>query len=193
MPTNHLKLVPSGASSPKKYVRGDALRMNAVQRRRELRRLARYRVLNQIAIGSESAWADAIADALRGVYGKISAEMVHDEWAVYELPALSPEIVDHTVRRMRWGREPLLAAIKVGSALDLTSVEREEAGIFKIEAVDEPVKDRKRRLARERKARQRAAKAALAPKRKSKAELARELKVSRRTLYRMIAADTVKL
>tara|TARA_A100001391_G_scaffold52936_1_gene32314 strand:- start:3064 stop:3576 length:513 start_codon:yes stop_codon:yes gene_type:complete len=169
--------------------------MNASQRRKELKALARYRITNKLGLGEDAGWAHVIGNMLRVLMGQVTAATIQSEARAYGLPPLCSSAVDDVADQIggrAWGTPKLYKPAHAGSLLSLTSIERSEAGIQKIEASDEDIEARRLRLDRERKARKRAAKAALAPRKKSKAELARELGVSRRTLYRMIESGKLE-
>lgn len=168
--------------------------MNAYQRRTELQRLAQYRHRNNLAMGSDAGWANAVGNMCRVLNGHLTVEMLEEEWGAYGVPALAPEVVADAVKHLAgraWGLPTLYAPAHVGSLLDLTSAERDEAGIVKIDACDETGDERRRRLDKERKAAKRAAKAALAPKPETKKQMALRLGISRMQLDRRIKAGKV--
>lgn len=183
-------------SAKSKRSKPEPWQMNASQRRKELAILARYRIQNRLGLGEDAGWAHVIGNMIRVLFGQVSAETIHAEATAIGLPPLCADAVNDVAEQIggrAWGRPKLYSPAHAGSLLSLTSVERGEAGIQKIEAADETIDERKRRLDRERKARKRAANAALRPAKKTKAELAREMGVSRRTLYRMIESGKVEL
>jgi hypothetical protein len=166
--------------------------MNAQQRRNELDRLARLRRRTGADLGPESGWAEVIGNLLRVRHGQVTVEDVHAEVAWLGLPKLNAQLVEDAVghiARAAWGRYQLYSPKLAGDKLRLTSAERHEAGIQKIEAIDESRTERRRRLDRERKAERRAAKAA--PSKPTKKQLAEMLKISRPTLNAWIAAGKV--
>lgn len=163
--------------------------MNAYQRRTELQQLAQYRHAHDLAMGNEAGWASAVGNMLRVLHGNLTVEMLTDEWGAYGVPALAPGIVADAVKHISgraWGAPELYAPDYVGSMLELTSIERAEAGISKIDAADEPGNIRRKRLDKERKAHKRAAEAALAPKPETKKQMALRLGISRMQLDRWI-------
>lgn len=165
--------------------------MNAYQRRAELQRLAQYRKAGDYALGSDAAWANVIANLCRVLHGYVAEELVFAEISHYGIGPMSFEVVADAVKHhgtKAWGKPSLFSPAHVGSLLELTSVERAEAGIEKIDACDESSADRKRRMDRQRKALKRAAKAALAPKPETKKQMADRLGISRTELYRRIKA-----
>lgn len=168
--------------------------MNAYQRRTELQALARYRYRNGLAMGSDAGWANAVGNMCRVLRGHLTVEMLLEEWGAYGVPALAQEVVEDAVKHLAgkaWGSPPLFAPAHVGSLLELTSAERSEAGITKIDACDENKAERRRRTDRERKASKRAAQAALAPKLETKKQMAERLGISRMQLDRWIKAGKV--
>lgn len=182
------------AKRPEKSKRPPPWMMNAYQRRSELQRLAWYRRAGNYAKGSDAGWANAIANLCRVMNGFVTEEMVVAEWAEYNLGPLPFDVVKDAVAHHStrvWGTPKLFSAAHVGSLLEMTSVERAEARIEKIDACDETGAERKRRQDRERKARKRAAQAALAPKPETKAQMAERMGISRMELYRRIKAGEV--
>lgn len=145
-------------------------------------------------MGSDAAWAHAVGNMLRVLNGHLTVKMLLEEWGAYGVPALSSEVVDDAVKHLAgrvWGAPTLYAPAHVGSILELTSAERDDVKITKMDACDEPADDRKARLDRERKSAKRAAKAALAPKPETKKEMALRLGISRMQLDRRIKAGKV--
>lgn len=182
------------AKRPGKGRRIEPWLMNAHQRRTELQALAQYRHRNGLAMGSDAGWANAVGNMCRVLRGHLTVEMVLEEWGAYGVPALAQEVVEDAVKHLAgkaWGAPTLYAPAHVGSLLDLTSVERAEAGITKIDACDESKVERRRRTDRERKASKRAAQAALAPKPETKKQMAARLGISRMQLDRWIKAGKV--
>lgn len=167
-------------------------KMNAYHRRGDLQRLAMYRRDQRLAMGPDIGWAFVIGNMCRVLFDHVTAQMIQDEAESIGCGALDAPAVDSAVQEIMgkaWGRYALWGADKAGVAVQMTSVEREESGVTKIEACDETAEDRKKRQNKERMRRKRAAEAAQRPP--SKAEIAKQIGVSVRTLYRMIEAGEV--
>lgn len=167
--------------------------MNARQRMRDLERLATYRRQHGPALGEPVAWAQVVANLVRVEHNTITADLVNERVQRLGLPALAPVIVAVAVREIgakAWGQYKLYSAAEAGTLLAVTTIERAMAQIVKLDAIDEPAADRRRRLDRERKAEKRAAEAALAP-RKSKTLIAQLLGISRAELYRRLTAGEI--
>lgn len=175
-------------------------KMNAFHRRGDLQKLAMYRRQLGLAMGPDIGWAFVLGNLCRVLFDHVTAPMIQEEALNVGCGALDAPAVQSAVQEIMgkaWGRYKLWDADQAGAAVQMTSVEREESGVTKIEAIDESGTDRRKRQNREQMARRRAAKAA--PKPISKAEIAKELGVSTSTLYRMIRsgdlvlADTVSV
>lgn len=178
----------------KRYDQGklDGWQMNALQRRKDLDRLARYRVRTGAELGSESGWIEVVANYLRVRHGQVDAAAVRKEAAWLGLPALNAQLVDDAVAHIAhaaWGRYQLYSPKLAGDKLRVTKQERIEAKIEKLDAIDETRQERRRRVDRNRKAQQRAAKAA--PQRINKSKVAAALGISRAELYRRLASGEV--
>lgn len=166
--------------------------MNAIQRRKDLSRLSYYRRKHGFSIGPEIGWVECIANMVRVRDGLVDSGGVQKEAKLLGLEKLDSGLVADVVKDISakaWGKYPLYTTRMAGNKLEVTSVEREEAGILKIDAVDEPRKERQRRLDRERKAEKRAAEAA--PKRLTKKAIADTLGISRPTLNKWIAEGKI--
>lgn len=169
--------------------------MNAHQRRRELVTLARYRVENGLGLGLDAGWAHVIGNTLRVIEGQVTEQRVVDEATLYGLPPMSQATIEDVVRQLAgryWAGPKLYSPAHAGSLLSLTSVEREESGVQKLEAIDEPADDRRRRLDRDRKREKRAVRAALSPKPMTKKDRAKSLGISRAELYRRLQSGEVE-
>ena len=167
----------------------DGWQMNALQRRNELDRLARYRARLGTGFGPASGWIEVIANYLRVRNGQVTADEVRTEALRLGLTKLDPGLISDAVEHIAhaaWGRYKLFTPKLAGDKLRLTMVERDAAEIQKIEAFDETRADRRRRADRARKREKRAAEAALLPQKLTKKALSEALGVSRPTLDRWI-------
>lgn len=169
-------------------------KMNAYHRAGDLQRLAMYRRANGLAMGPDIGWAFVIGNMCRVLYDHVTAAMIQEQAGKIGCGALDAPAIDSAVQEIMgkaWGRYALWGADKAGVAVQMTSVEREESGVTKMEACDETGGDRRKRENREQMRRRRAANAA--PKPASKEEIAKALGVSTSTLYRMIRRGDVVL
>lgn len=169
-------------------------KMNAFHRRGDLQRLAMYRRANRLAMGPDIGWAFVLGNMCRVLFDHVTARMIQEEAETIGCGALDAPAVEVAVQEIMgkaWGRYALWDAEKAGVAVQMSSVEREEAGVTKMEAFDERGAERRKRQNKERMRKRRAADAA--PKPPSKAEIAKELGVSLSTLYRMIRKGEVVL
>jgi|GEM_PF-3059216 len=174
--------------------------MNAAQRRSDLNRLLHYRRKNGFAFGPEIGWVEVIANLVRVLNGTVTTEVVHEEAKRLGLGKIDQHLVADVVADISaraWGKYKLFSPRLAGAKLQVTSVERDEAGIIKLDAVDETKEERRRRVDRERKAEKRAAEATLRtqskPKSEIMAELAKELGISVSTLYRRLKKGDEKI
>lgn len=169
-------------------------KMNAYHRRGDLQRLALYRRQHALAMGPDIGWAFVIGNLCRILFDHVTAAMIQAEAETIGCGALDAPAVESAVQEIMgkaWGRYKLWAPEQAGVAVQMTSVEREESGVTKIEACDETGAERRKRQNREQMRRRRAATAA--PKPASKSEMAKVLGVSTSTLYRMIRRGEVDL
>lgn len=149
------------------------------QLRNECSRLAYLRRSHRLALGEATGWAVVIANVVGGMGKAITGDAINLMAVSFGLPAIDDGIVDavaldaETARRL-WGagRHNLLGARMVGALLQVTAVEREEAGIRCIDAIDESPADRRRRLDRQRKKAGRLKRAAKARPRLTQAAMA---------------------
>lgn len=167
--------------------------MNARQRMRDLERLASRRRRKGPSLGPEQAWAYVVGNLVRVEENQITADLINSRVKALGLPPLPSVIVSVVVREIGqkvWGSYKLYSPAEAGAMLGLTTAERTDAGIVKMDAIDEPAHARRRRLDRERKAEKRAAQAALRqtgkPKSQLIAEIADELGKSPATIYRWL-------
>lgn len=178
---------------PKGTTKLDGWQMNAVQRYHDLDRLATHRRRHAPDLGDEQAWARIIANLCRVRDNQVSVSSVNITARRLHVGPLDQTIVNIVVRDisvMAWGnRYPLYTPEEAGKLLRVTKVEREAADLEKIDAIDEPGEERKRRLDRERKRRERELQAAAKPP--TKAEIAKALGISRPTLDAWIKAGKV--
>lgn len=134
-------------------------------RRNSLSRLAHLRMSRGYATGELAAWAVAIANVIAGLGQEVTAESIDDMAKSFGLPEIERGTCNAVARsaekeRRVWsGEYRVLRGQDVGDMLAVTSVERDEAEITDIGAIDETPDQRARRLDRQRK---RAARAALA-------------------------------
>lgn len=173
--------------NPRKRRRDPVWLLNAKARRRELNMICRYKQHHGLGMGPAGGWAFVIGNLCRVLYDFVTADSLQDEAGKIGRGRLDGSAVDAAVQEIMgkaWGRYRLFSGDQVGSLIELSSVEREESGVVKIAAMDEPTSVRRRRENKERMQMKRAAGAAL--RAISKTELARRLGVSRATLYRMI-------
>ncbi|RYE84946.1 MAG: hypothetical protein EOP19_10460 [Hyphomicrobiales bacterium] len=172
---------------PRKRRRDPVWLLNAKSRRRELNMVCLYKQHQGLAMGPAGGWAFVVGNLCRVLYDSVTAESLQEEAVKIGRGRLDGSAVDAAVQEIMgkaWGRYRLYSGDQVGSLIELSSVERQECGVEKIAAMDEPTPVRRRRENRERMQRKRAASAALRPI--SKAELARRLGLHIRTVHRMI-------
>lgn len=182
------------ANQTRKTARLNGWQLSAELRLSEIRRLARLRLGTATPLGPESSWIECIANALRVRHGAVTVEMISAEAAGLRIGPFSADLLADAIEpvaRTVWGRYKLYSPKLAGDKLQLTAGERERAGITRIAAIDESARERRRRHDKERKARQRAAEAALAGPKIKKAELARQLGISRPTLNAWIKQGRV--
>jgi hypothetical protein len=168
--------------------------MNAYTRRSDLQRLVAYCQTNELALGPDGGWAMVIANMCRVLFDHVTPSMIQQEAALLGRPPLADQAVSGAVQEIMgkaWGRYRLWSGDVAGAYLEVTIPVRAEAGLQKIEAMEEEGKVRRRRENRERMQRKRAAEAALP--RKTQKTIAEELGVSVRTVQRMIRDGALKL
>jgi predicted DNA-binding transcriptional regulator AlpA len=157
--------------------------LNAIQRFHDLDRLVTHRKRHGPDLGPSVAWASVVANLCRVRDGQVTVSAVNDTVRRLGLPPLNGTIVAVAVREIAekaWGRYALYTPEEAGTLLGVKMAERSAADILKLDAVDEPRPERKRRIDRENKQRYRAAEAASRPP--TKAEIAKALGISRPTL-----------
>lgn len=183
-----------GYSVKRRKPRVSPWKMNAFTRRTDLQALVAYCLSHDLALGPDGGWAMVIGNMCRVLYDHVTAEMIQQEAAAIGRPPISNSAAIGAVQEIMghvWGNKyPLWTGDVVGAYIEVTIPVREEAGLQKIEAMEETGAERRRRENRERMRRKRAAEAAL-PK-LTKKELAANLGVSLRTLYRMIDRGEVE-
>ncbi len=160
------------------------------QRIRSLTRLTQYRRAGGLHPGEEAGWIFVLANLVGVMERRVSSAAMLDMAATIGLPALELASVaaiagDITAAR---GRK-ILPAHQCGALVSLTAAERVDCNILDIDAVDEDATSRRRRLAKERQARLRAARAASAAPTMESVEPWLELRISRRTWFRRKAAN----
>lgn len=132
----------------------------AKQRYNELARVVKYRHIYALDLGPPIGWAVVLAD-LEAAFGReVNVGSIDDLCRRLRLPLIDPDIVAgvaHTAERARrvWTDYRPINAASVGSLIALTSLERDECKIRRIDAADESSAERNRRLSRERMRRKR--------------------------------------
>jgi len=126
------------------------LKITAGQRFNELGRLVAYRREYGLAMGPASGWAIVLANLSECLGVTSDCQTVDELRRRLRLPALDPDVVAPACKP---ADGKLLNQAYVGALLEVTSVEREDLRLLRIEAYDEPAADRRRRLDRERKRR----------------------------------------
>lgn len=191
------KLVQIGAATvgytlPRSRRRRTAWEMNAFTRRGDLQKLAVYRRANGFAMGPDTGWAFVIGNMCRVLHDHVTRQMIQEEAAIIgcgPLAAAAAEAAVQEIMGKAWGRYKLWNGDAAGTALEVTRPERSEAGLAKIEAMDESGAERRRRENKERMQRKRAGGAALP--RVTRRAMAEALNVSLRTLHRRLKSGEV--
>lgn len=124
----------------------------AGQRFNELARLSAYRHCHGLALGSSNAWARVLVNLALALAGAADVEIVSTIARNVRAPKLDLDLVAALCALSFRG---LMPAAVVGDELEVTSCERADCCLVRIDAVDECQADRRRRLDRERKARSR--------------------------------------
>lgn len=157
------------------------------QRLNSLSKISKYRREHGLELGQDGDWSIAIANVVAAMGQEVTVLSVAALRARLGLPEidaerLSSQIADvELMRRVSFGY-PLRTPAQIGALLGVSSVEREEARVIDIDAVDENATQRRQRLDRERR---RAKRAALkAGRQKTQKEMADEEGVSLSTWKR---------
>lgn len=126
-----------------------------LQRLNELQRVVRYRRAYGLDAGPPIGWCVVLADLAAALKQEVNVTSVDDLCRRIGLPTIDPAVVAGVAHhaepaRRVWTQYRLLSAEAAGNLIELTSIEREECEIKRIDAADEPAHERKRRLAKER-------------------------------------------
>lgn len=126
-----------------------------LQRLNELQRVVRYRRAYRLDAGPPIGWCVVLADLAAALKQEVNVTSVDNLCRRIGLPTIDPAVVAGVAHhaepaRRVWTQYRLLSAEAAGNLIELTSVEREECEIKRIDAADEPSHERKRRLARAR-------------------------------------------
>lgn len=130
------------------------------QRYNELARIVKYRRAYDLDPGPPIGWAVVLAD-LEAAFGReVNVASVRDLCRRLKLPLIDDDVVAgvaHTAEMARrvWTSYRPITAASVGALLLVTTVEREECQLKRIDAIDEPSDARRRRLSKERMKRKR--------------------------------------
>lgn len=128
------------------------LKMTAGQRFNELARLVTYRRQHGLDIGPVTGWALVLSNLTECLGSTADCYSVDKIRRRLRLPAINLDIIAACCYPAE-GR--LMPQATVGDLLEVTSCERKDCRLLRIEACDESQADRKRRLARERQQRRR--------------------------------------
>ncbi|GEM_PF-4807090 len=126
------------------------LKITAGQRFNEIARLVTYRQRFGLAMGDATAWAVVLANLIECLGTTADVQTVGELCRRIGLPSLDPDVVAPVCKP---AEGKLLSQAYVGALLEVTALERQDCGLLRIEACDEPAADRRRRLDRERKRR----------------------------------------
>ncbi|MFC7396530.1 hypothetical protein ACFQU1_04915 [Chelatococcus sp. GCM10030263] len=138
----------------------------ALQRLNELGRLVAFRIRRGDNIGNPDGWASVLADTAAALGKEVDVASVNDLCRRIGLLDIDPAKIlaavhgRETARRV-WRGYRVMSPEAAGAAVELTTAERSELRIRRLDAWDEPAEERKRRIGREKKARQRRAKGAM--------------------------------
>lgn len=128
----------------------------ALQRRNELGRLIAYRNDQGLEPGERMAWADAVADYIAVItppHRKIDAPLIQQEIRRIGAPEANLECIlvaiDAINIRKAVGKNYLKSAAIIGAILSVKAHERQACAIITIDAIDETIEERRRRVARE--------------------------------------------
>lgn len=124
----------------------------AGQRFNELARLLAYRRRHGLALGPIIGWAFVLVDLVAAFGGQVDVQTVGDMARRIGGLDLDLDIVAGIASSKRLH---MLDAAQTAAFLEVTSVEREDCGLCRIDAWDEPATERRRRLARDRQKRRR--------------------------------------
>ncbi len=128
------------------------LKMTAGQRFNELARLVAYRRRYGLDLGSATGWALVLSNLTECLGVTADCYAVDQIRRRLRLPAIDFDVIAACCSPAE-GR--LMPQQTVGELLEVSSCERQDCRLLRIEACDEPQADRKRRLARERQQRRR--------------------------------------
>lgn len=128
------------------------LKMTAGQRFNELARLVTYRRQYGLDLGPATGWALVLSNLVECLGTTADCYSVDQIRRRLRLPAIDLDIIAACCSPAE-GR--LMPQATVGDLLEVSSCERQDCCLLRIEACDEPQVDRKRRLARERQQRRR--------------------------------------
>jgi hypothetical protein len=127
----------------------------AWQRYNELGRLIKYRTVHKLDMGPPIGWAVTLANLAACLGREVDTPRLLELCYMLRLEPIEPAILAGVARdtekaRRVWSRYELLDAASTGELIQLTSAERGDLDIRRIDACDESAEDRKRRLTRER-------------------------------------------
>jgi len=134
-------------AGPKRKTWGQVM---AGQRFNELARLSTYRHRHGLALGASDAWARVLVNLALALAGSADVQTVSAIARRVRAPKLDLDLVAALCVVSFRG---LMPASDIGEELEVTSCERTDCRLFRIDAIDECQADRRRRLDRERKAR----------------------------------------
>lgn len=175
---------------PKLNAKGWPSRM-AVERQKELRKLANYRRLQGLAMGPADHWILVLANLCGALRREVTVDAIKNiaVFICYNGPinaSIATGLIRDTALAARvWSTYPLFQPDECGHLLEVTIVERDECGLRKIGSCEETAPQRKKRRDRETSASKRAAKG-VASRKKSvdAAEPWVEMGISKSTFYR---------
>lgn len=123
------------------------LKLHAGIRFNDLGRLASYRRRHGLELGTEAAWAAVLANLSECFGVSADAFSINQLARRLGLPAIDPDVA---AAASRPADGLIMPSHVAGKLLQVLSSERTDAKVRSLEAIDETVEERKRRLSRER-------------------------------------------